>query len=58
MYYLQSRGLDRQRAEVMLSYGFINELLEQIPHSVIRDYLTPRVSALFVKKFDRARGAV
>ncbi|MFT5604973.1 MAG: Fe-S cluster assembly protein SufD [Paracoccaceae bacterium] len=58
LYYLQSRGLDRQRAEVMLSYGFINELLEQIPHSVIRDYLTPRVSALFVKKFDRARGAV
>ncbi len=57
LYYLQSRGLDRERAEVMLSFGFINELLEQIPHSVIRDYLTPRVSTLFVKKFDRTRSS-
>ncbi len=55
LYYLQSRGVDRQRAEIMLSFGFINELLEQIPHTAVRDYLTPRVSALFVKKFDRQR---
>lgn len=55
LYYLQSRGVDRQQAEVMLSFGFINELLEQIPHVAVREFLTPRVSALFVKKFDRQR---
>lgn len=56
LYYLQSRGVDRQRAEIMLSFGFINELLEQIPHVAVRDYLTPKVSTLFLKKFDRQRG--
>ena len=52
LYYLQSRGIARERAEVMLSFGFINELLEQVPHSALRDYLTPRVAALFASKFE------
>lgn len=58
LYYLQSRGVDRQQAEIMLSFGFINELLEQIPHVAVRDFLTPRVSTLFLKKFDRQREAI
>ncbi len=57
LYYLQSRGVDRERAEIMLSFGFINELLEQLAHIPVRDYLTPLVSELFEKKFDRARAA-
>ncbi|WP_372780749.1 Fe-S cluster assembly protein SufD [Litorivivens sp.] len=57
LYYLQSRGVDRERAEIMLSFGFINELLEQLAHIPVRNYLTPLVSELFEKKFDRARAA-
>ncbi|HEY8940084.1 MAG TPA: Fe-S cluster assembly protein SufD [Cellvibrio sp.] len=46
-YYLQSRGLSRSEAEVMLSFGFINELLEQIAQPVVHDYLQPRLAILF-----------
>ena len=46
-YYLQSRGLSRSEAEVMLSFGFVNELLEQIAESQVHDYLLPRLAALF-----------
>lgn len=51
LYYLQSRGLARHRAEMMLSFGFINELLEQLRHAPLRDYLTPLVERLFERKF-------
>ena len=46
-YYLQSRGLSRAEADVMLSFGFINELLEQIAQPVVHDYLQPRLAQLF-----------
>ncbi len=46
-YYLQSRGLSRAEADVMLSFGFINELLEQIAQPVVHDYLYPRLTKLF-----------
>lgn len=46
-YYLQSRGLSRAEADVMLSFGFINELLEQITQPVVHDYLQPRLAKLF-----------
>lgn len=46
-YYLQSRGLSRAEADVMLSFGFINELLEQIAQPAVHDYLQPRLAKLF-----------
>lgn len=46
-YYLRSRGLSRAEADVMLSFGFINELLEQIAQSAVHDYLQPRLARLF-----------
>ncbi|WP_331345728.1 Fe-S cluster assembly protein SufD [Cellvibrio sp. UBA7661] len=46
-YYLRSRGLSRAEADVMLSFGFINELLEQIAQPVVHDYLQPRLASLF-----------
>lgn len=46
-YYLQSRGLSRADAEAMLSFGFINELLDQIAQPVVHDYLQPRLATLF-----------
>ena len=47
LYYLQSRGVSRTEAEVMMSFGFINELLEKIPEAAVHDYLQPRLAALF-----------
>ncbi len=47
LYYLQSRGISRGEAEVMLSFGFINELLQQVSDSAVRDYLLPRLAVLF-----------
>lgn len=47
LYYLQSRGVSRTEAEVMMSFGFINELLQQIPELAVHDYLLPRLAALF-----------
>lgn len=52
LYYLQSRGVSRQEAEVMLSFGFINELLEQIQASAVQDYLIPRIARLFGRDDD------
>lgn len=47
LYYLQSRGVSRAEAEVMMSFGFINELLQQITEPAVHHYLLPRLAALF-----------
>jgi len=47
MFYLQSRGVSRQEAEVMLSFGFINELLEALPHKTISSLLRPLLAHRF-----------
>ena len=47
LFYLQSRGVSRTEAEVMMSFGFINELLEQISEVAVHDYLFPRLASLF-----------
>lgn len=39
MFYLRSRGLTETQARTLLSYGFINELLQQIDQAAVRDYL-------------------
>ena len=47
VFYLQSRGVSRADAVRMLSFGFINELLNEVPEQAIQDYLRPRLTALF-----------
>ena len=47
LYYLQSRGVSRNEAEVMMSFGFINELLQQIAEPAVHHYLLPRLAKLF-----------
>lgn len=47
LYYMESRGIDRQEAEVMLSFGFINELLNQLRLEPVRDLLRPVIAAWF-----------
>ena len=47
VFYLQSRGVSRAEATRMLSFGFINELLNEVPEQAIQDYLRPRLTTLF-----------
>ncbi len=52
MYYLQARGISRDEAQVMLSFGFINELLQDVAEPAVRDYLAPRLAGLFSSNSD------
>lgn len=47
LYYMRSRGIDRKEAEIMLGFGFINELLAQLPHEPLRALLQPLLSNWF-----------
>ena len=47
MFYMQSRGISKKEAEVMLSFGFINELLEALPHEDIALVLRPLLAHRF-----------
>lgn len=49
LYYLQSRGIDRNTAQVMLSFGFINELVDQMPNQVLAEWLRPQLRQRFAK---------
>jgi Fe-S cluster assembly protein SufD len=46
MYYLKSRGIEDKQARMMLSYGFINEVMQALPYEgmlqVLQDYLRKR----------------
>ncbi len=47
VFYLQSRGVSKKDAEVMLSFGFINELLEALPHNTMTQFLRPMLEQRF-----------
>jgi Fe-S cluster assembly protein SufD len=47
LYYLQSRGISQADAQVMMSFGFINELLQAIEQESVRHYLSPKLAKLF-----------
>lgn len=50
MFYLQSRGLTKTQARTMLSFGFINELLQDLPQAAVREYLHEHLANLFAKE--------
>ncbi len=41
LHYLRSRGISGEEARVMLSFGFINEVLDGVQCAAIADYLRP-----------------
>lgn len=49
LHYLRTRGVSRQEAQVLLSFGFINELLKRFPHEPVRQYLRPQLAVLFAR---------
>ena len=46
-FYLQSRGISKEEAEVMLSFGFINELLDGLDDEAIGAWLRPQLAQRF-----------
>jgi len=55
LFYMQSRGISKNEAEVMLSFGFINELLEALPDEAIANYLRPVLAHRFGRDQSLAR---
>jgi len=49
LYYMQSRGLTRSQAQVMLNFGFINELVEQMPNEALAEWLRPQLRERFAR---------
>ncbi len=52
LHYLKTRGISEAEALVMLSFGFINELVNEIELEPIQNYLRPRLSKLFSRDED------
>lgn len=50
LYYLCSRGIARDDAEVMLSFGFINELINRLSHEAVAEHLRPLLNELFAQQ--------
>jgi Fe-S cluster assembly protein SufD len=46
-FYLRSRGISAQEADIILSFGFINELLESIPLDALREKMRPLMAQQF-----------
>ena len=55
MHYLRTRGVSTEEAQVMLSFGFINELIEKLDDQAISDYLRPVIAGLFARDSDLTR---
>ena len=55
LHYLRTRGVSRAEAEVMLSYGFVNELVGAVPCEAVRDYLKPLLAKRFARTPKLAR---
>lgn len=50
LHYFKTRGISSDKAMVMLSFGFINELINQIKQEPISDYLRPKLAQLFIEQ--------
>ena len=48
LYYLLSRGISRSQALVMLNFGFIQALVEEMPNAALREWLAPQLRHRFV----------
>lgn len=49
LYYLRSRGISRSQALVMLNFGFIQELVNQMPNQALAHWLQPQLKSRFVE---------
>lgn len=49
LYYMQSRGVSRAQAQIMLNFGFINELVDQMPNQALAEWLRPQLRDRFAR---------
>jgi len=49
LYYLRSRGISRSQALVMLNFGFIQELVNEMPNQHLAQWLKPRLKSRFME---------
>ncbi|MBM6551687.1 Fe-S cluster assembly protein SufD [Marinomonas ostreistagni] len=49
LYYLQTRGVSRSQAQLMLSFGFINELIDQMPNEALAEWVRPIIRDRFAQ---------
>ncbi len=49
LYYLQTRGVSRSQAQLMLSFGFINELIDQMPAAELAEWVRPIIRDRFAQ---------
>lgn len=54
IFYLMSRGVSRMQAEILLSFGFINELFAEITDKAVADELSTLISQRFEQDFIQA----
>ncbi|HET8705864.1 MAG TPA: Fe-S cluster assembly protein SufD [Pseudomonadales bacterium] len=47
LFYFESRGIDKATAEAMLSFGFVNEIVEQLPIEWLADAVSKRLVSYF-----------
>ena len=50
LHYLRTRGVPKDEAEVMLSYGFINELVEAVAEPALQAFLKPLLANRFARE--------
>jgi Fe-S cluster assembly protein SufD len=51
IFYLQSRGLSKETARAMMLYAFAGEVLDQVKHPVLNEYLDAIISDRLHKNF-------
>lgn len=51
MFYLQTRGINRDTARAMMLYAFAGEILDNVKHTELKDYLDQLVSERLHKNF-------
>jgi Fe-S cluster assembly protein SufD len=44
---MKTRGIDAEEAQTLLSYGFINEVVNTIRIDALRDFLRPLLASRF-----------
>jgi Fe-S cluster assembly protein SufD len=51
LFYLQSRGISKETAQAMMLYAFAGELLDNVKHPVIKEYIDKVISERLHKNF-------
>lgn len=49
LFYLQSRGISAKQAKIMLNFGFINELVDDMPNAALAEWLRPQLQQRFAR---------